>query len=66
VVEADGCAWATNDVNLQLELERGATMMDIWRACSEVTKDVEMSTIAQRVLTGLKGLDEAAGGSSPT
>lgn len=40
VIREDGRAVAISDCNANLVLQRGATLDDIWAACSEVGKDV--------------------------
>lgn len=51
VVESDGTSWATNDVNMDLVLERPPTLGDMYRGCAEVMKDIETSEAAQKSVT---------------
>jgi len=48
VVEPDGTSWATNDVNMDMVLERSPTQGDMYRACAEVMKDIASSETAAR------------------
>jgi hypothetical protein len=50
VVEPDGTSWATNDVNLDLVLERPPTLGDMYRGCAEVSKDIATSEAAQKTV----------------
>lgn len=50
VVEADGSTWATNDVNLDVVLERPPTPGDMYRGCAEIMKDIAMAETSQRTV----------------
>ena len=50
VVEPDGTSWATNDVNMDMVLERPPTMGDMYRGCAEVMKDITTSEASQRTV----------------
>jgi hypothetical protein len=51
VVEPDGMAWATNDVNMDLVLERPPMLGDMYRACAEVMKDIETTEASQKTVS---------------
>lgn len=53
VVEADGTAWATNDINLLVDPARPPGMGDMYRSCAEVMKDIEGIEVAQRTVNML-------------
>ena len=50
VIEPDGTSWATPDVNMDVVLARPATPGDMYRACSEVLKDLAATTAAQQAV----------------
>lgn len=50
VVEDDGTSWATNDVNMDMVLERPPTPGDMYRACAEIMKDIAMAETSQRTV----------------
>jgi hypothetical protein len=50
VIDVDGTAWATNDINMDLVLERPPMLGDMYRACAEVMKDIETTESAQKTV----------------
>lgn len=50
VIEPDGTAWATSDCNVDLALNRPASVQDFARGCGDVLRDVEHSMLAERTV----------------
>lgn len=51
VIEPDGTSWATNDVNMDMVLERPPTMGDMYRGCAEVMKDITTTEASQKTVS---------------
>lgn len=53
VIEEDGAAWATNNIDLVLDPKRPPNLGDMWRACAEVQKDITLMESTQRTVQTL-------------
>lgn len=53
VVEEDGTAWATNNIELPVAPSRQPSLGDMYRSCSEVMKDIQTMEITQRTVQTL-------------
>lgn len=54
VVDLEGGATAYGDASINVEVERPATLEDMWRACSEVLRDIEESKTAAHTVALLQ------------
>lgn len=50
IVGPDGAGYGTSDIYADIVIERPATMQDMFRACSEIVKDVQAIETAGRTL----------------
>lgn len=58
LVELDGRCWATDDLSISIDPLRKANFGDMYRACSEVKKDIQAIETAQRLMQLQASLDE--------
>jgi hypothetical protein len=50
VMEPNGHAWASNNIDLVLDPSRPADLGDMYRSCAEVMKDVQTTESAERTV----------------
>jgi len=50
VIEEDGTAWSTNNIDMVVAPKRQPSLGDMYRSCAEVMKDIECMETSQRTV----------------